>query len=59
MALNSLGAASLVGVAPDMTVLFSTGPVDPLLISGKMVEGVRISYFEGAVEAGKKFGRMK
>jgi hypothetical protein len=43
MALNSLGAASLVGVAPDMTVLFSTGPVDPLLISGKMVEGVRVS----------------
>jgi len=59
MALNWLGAASLVGVAPDMTVLFPTGPVDPLLISGKVVEGGRILYFEGAVEAGKKFGRMK
>jgi hypothetical protein len=39
--------------------IVSTGPADPLLISGKMVEGVRISYFEGAVEAGMKFGRMK
>ena len=35
------------GVAADMTVLFSTGPDDPLLIlglSGKDIGNVRMSY---------------
>lgn len=47
MTLNWLARAGLDGVAADMTVLFSTGPVDPLLLpegSKRGFQVVRFSY---------------
>jgi hypothetical protein len=45
MTLSWLARAGLVGVGADMTVLSSTGPDDPLLISGGVgIEDVRIPY---------------
>jgi hypothetical protein len=40
MTLNWLARAGLSGLAADMTVLSSTGPVDPLLILGVYLKEV-------------------
>jgi hypothetical protein len=57
MTLNWLALDGLEGAAADMTVVFSTGPVDPLLII-EILEGrfevVRISY--GDVSLKKESG---
>ena len=39
MILNWLARAGLDGLAADMTVLSSTGPIDPLLILGRVFKG--------------------
>ena len=57
MILNWLARAGLDGLAADMTVLSSTGPIDPLLILGRVFnEDVRLLYCE--VLFGKEKVRM-